>query len=111
MKVLLRKTEVIDDSLQLPRPKVTQEVLYIGSEQECREVLDSIALLPHNQSSEQIEVTLYITKWQGQQTHNSQTFTKNNGKRNIDSVVGNASKPDHRQARRKDRKRPAKKSV
>jgi len=111
MKVLLRRTEVIDDSVQLPRPKVTQEVVVVGSESGCRAILDDMALLPENQSSEQIEVTLYITKWQGQQTHNSQTFTKNNGKRNIDSVVGNASKPDHRSTSSKDRKRPVKKSV
>ena len=109
MKVLLRRTEVIDDSLRLPRPKITQEVIVCGSEAGCRAILDDMALLPENQSSDQIEVTLYITKWQGQKTHNSQTFTKNNGKRNIDSVARNASKSDHRQAGGKARKRVVKK--
>jgi hypothetical protein len=111
MKVLLKRTEVVDDSLKLPRPKITQDVLCVGTEQECREMLDSISLLPVNQSSDSIEVTLYITKWQKQKNHTSQTFTKNNGQRNIDSVAGNASKPNNRQARRQAGKRVAKKSV
>lgn len=85
VKVLLRRTEVTDDSLRLPRPKITQDVLLVGSESCCREMLESIALLPENQSIDGIEVTLYITKWQQQQTHTSQTFTKNNGQRNIDN--------------------------
>jgi hypothetical protein len=76
---------VTDDSLRLPRPKITQDVLLVGSEACCREMLESIALLPENQSIDGIEVTLYITKWQQQQTHTSQTFTKNNGQRNIDN--------------------------
>lgn len=96
MKVLLRRTEVIDESLRLPRPKLTQDVLCVGSEEECRAVLDRVALLPQNQSSDQIEVTLYITRWQNQQTHNSKTFTKDNGQRNLDHLIGDASDSDHR---------------
>lgn len=109
VKVLIRRTEVVDDSLKLPRPKLTQDVLMVGSEVCCREMLDDIALLPQNQSTEGIEVTLYITKWQQQQTHNSQTFTKNNGQRNISNLAGNASKSNHRQAGSKARKRVTKK--
>jgi hypothetical protein len=85
MKVVLRRTEVTDESLRLPRPKITQDVLYVGSDEECRAVLDSASLLPQNQSVDGIEVRLYITKWQGQKSHNSKTYTKNNGKRNLDN--------------------------
>lgn len=101
MKVLLRRTEVTDESLRLPRPKFTQEVLCVGSEQECREMLDKIAHLPHNKSVDGIDVTLYITKWQKQKTHTSQTFTINNGKRNTDSVARNASVSNTRSPSRK----------
>jgi hypothetical protein len=95
MKVLLRRTEVVDESVVLPRPKFTQDVLLVGTEKDCRAMLDRVALLPANQSSEHIEVSLYITRWQGQKTHTSQTFTKNNGQRNIDSVAGDASESDN----------------
>jgi hypothetical protein len=84
-KVLLRRTEVVDDSLKLPRPKITQEVLLVGSEAVCKEMLEEIVQRPENQSTDQIEVILYVTKWDGQKTHTSQTYTKNNGKRNIDN--------------------------
>lgn len=84
-KVLLRRTEVIDDDAVLPRPKITQEVLLVGTEAECRAMLESVAREPRNQSTSQIEVSLYVTKWDGQKNYTSQTFTKNNGQRNIDN--------------------------
>ena len=80
--VLLRKTILCDDAPSLPRPKLVQQVLHIGSKEECREKLDEIRLKPENESTEYIEVDLSIAKYAGQKTYNSKEVTKDNGKRN-----------------------------
>ena len=38
--VVLRRTEVIDGSVKLPRPKITQDIAIIGDKQTCMEFLD-----------------------------------------------------------------------
>ena len=93
--VLLRKTILSDDAPSLPRPKLVQQVLHIGTKEECREKLDEIRLNPENQSTDYIEVDLSIAKYAGQKTYNSREVRKDNGKRNSSRVFGNASGTDY----------------
>ena len=83
MFCVLKKTKLLDDSLRLPRPKMTQEVILVGSKLECQEMVEELAVLPENQSTDIIEVEIICTKWQKQKTHNSKDIHKNNGSRNI----------------------------
>lgn len=93
--VLIRRSILSDDAPSLPRPRIVQQVLHIGSRDELREILDEIRLRPENQSTEYIEVDLSVVKYTGQKTHNSREVRKDNGKRNSNRVAGNASGSDH----------------
>jgi hypothetical protein len=77
---ILRRTEVIDDSVKLPRPKITQELALIGDKETCMEFLEEISRLPVNQSTDIIRVDLTCVPYTGQRTYNSKETTKNNGK-------------------------------
>jgi len=79
--VALRRTRVRDGVKHLPRPKLTQDVLLVGDKLTCQELIDEAALLPINQSTEEIEVDLLVTIYDGHKTHNSKELRKNNGKR------------------------------
>jgi hypothetical protein len=79
--VALRKTTVRDGVKHLPRPKMTQDVLFIGDRDKCQVVIDQAALLPNNQSTDQIEVELVIKVYRGQITYNSYDIHRNNGSR------------------------------
>lgn len=78
--VVLRRTEVIDGSVKLPRPKITQDIAIIGDKQTCMEFLDEISRLPTNQSTDIIRVDITCVPYTGQRAHNSKEVTKNNGK-------------------------------
>ncbi len=78
--VVLRRTEVIDDSVKLPRPKLTQDIVIIGDKQTCMEVMEEISRLPVNQSTNIIRVDITCVPYTGQRAHNSKEITKNNGK-------------------------------
>lgn len=93
--VLIRRSILSDDAPSLPRPKIVQQVLHVGSKDECREILDEIRLNPEHQSTEYIEVDLSVAKYSGQKTHNSKEIRKDNGKRNLSRQSGNASGSDH----------------
>lgn len=95
MYVALRKTKVINDSVVLPRPKLTQDVLLIGTEEECLQKIDEIVLKPENISDDIVEVELSVTKYAGQISYTSKSITRNNGKRNPRGIAGNASEPNH----------------
>lgn len=82
MYVALRKTKVINDQVVLPRPKLTQEVLLIGTEEECLQRIDEISLKPENISDDLIEVELVVVRHTGQKNYDSKSITRNNGKRN-----------------------------
>jgi len=77
---ILRRTEVIDDSVKLPRPKITQELALIGDKETCMEFLEDMSRLPINQSTDIIRVDLVCVPYTGQRTYNSKEVTKNNGK-------------------------------
>jgi len=81
MWVALRKTTLLDDSIKLPRPKMTQDVLFIGDRSECHRLIDSLAIRPENQSTDLIEVDLSVVKYVGQISYNSKSIHKDNGKR------------------------------
>ena len=95
MYVALRKTRLLDDKSKLPRPKLTQDVLLIGTEEECLQKIDEIVLKPENISDDIVEVELCVSKYVGQKTHTSKSITKDNGKRDSRSFAGNASKSDN----------------
>ena len=77
--VLLRKTRVRDGVKNLPRPKLTQEVLGIGDKEEMLDALDLIYDEERNASTEEIEVTLDVVKYTGQKDTNS--YRPDNGNR------------------------------
>jgi len=79
--VVLRRTEVIDETVQLPRPKLTQEVIVIGDKITCMEMLEEQSELSNNQSSDIIRVDLLCVPYTGQKTTTSATNKKDNGKR------------------------------
>ena len=78
---LLRRTTVIDDTVVLPRPKITQDLVMTGSKEACMEEIEKLSLKPENQSTDIIEVELTCVKWTGQKTQTSQSYRKNNGSR------------------------------
>lgn len=77
--VLLRRTKVADHVTNLPRPKLTQEVIVVGTSEECHNKLDQIWFDKRNQSTEEIEVTLDVVRYTGQK--NTTSARKGNGKR------------------------------
>lgn len=80
--VALKRTTLLDEGLKLPRPKLTQEVLLIGSRSDCFDVINKLITLPENQSTDIIDVELVVVKYTGQITYNSKSIHKDNGKRN-----------------------------
>lgn len=82
--VLIRTSTVVDDAPPMPRPKIVQTVLNIGTREECIGQLEDICMLPENVSTDYIEVTLRVTKYTGQKSYNSQEIRKDNGKRYTD---------------------------
>lgn len=82
MYVVIRRSTVREGFEKLPRPKIVQEVLLIGSHAECQKLVEKEALKPNNQSTDQIEVIVFVTEYNGQKTYNSKEIRKDNGKRN-----------------------------
>lgn len=81
MYVALKKTVVTDETVKLPRPKITQEVLLKGSKEECMAVIEELSARPENQSTEIITVDLTCVRFVGQKTHTSENIRKHNGSR------------------------------
>ena len=79
--VAIRRTIVRDGVKHLPRPKITQDILFIGEQEKCQAVIDNAALLPMNRSTPEIEVDLCITIYRNQKSHNSAELRRGNGKR------------------------------
>ena len=78
--VAIRRTIVRDGVKHLPRPKITQDVLFIGEQEKCQAVIDQAALVSNNQSTEQIQVDLYIQIYKNHKSHTSRTGKENNGR-------------------------------
>lgn len=82
--VLIRTSTVSDEVKHLPRPKIVQTVIQIGTREECIDKLEEICQQPENIGTDDIEVTLRVTKYTGQKSYNSQEIRKDNGKRYTD---------------------------
>jgi len=79
--VALRRSITNDGYEHLPRPKIVQEVLLIGSKENCQSLIDELATQPMHFSTEEVFVDFLVTKYAGHKTHNSKEIGKNNGKR------------------------------
>lgn len=82
MYVAIRRTTVADHVRHLPRPKIVQEVLHRGTRAECQQLIDGLAVLEQNQSTEDIEVLLTVQEDRKQKSYNSKEIRRDNGKRN-----------------------------
>jgi hypothetical protein len=79
--VALRRSITREGNEHLPRPKIVQEVLLIGSKQNCQDLIDHLATEPMHMSTEEVFVDFLVTKYDGHRSHNSKEIRKNNGKR------------------------------
>lgn len=79
--VALRRSITREGHEHLPRPKIVQEVLLIGSKQNCQDLIDHLATQPMHFSTEEVFVDFLVTKYDGHRSHNSKEIRKNNGKR------------------------------
>jgi hypothetical protein len=59
-----------------------QEVLHRGTRAECQQLIDELAVLEQNQSTEDIEVLLTVQEDRKQKSYNSKEIRRDNGKRN-----------------------------
>jgi hypothetical protein len=80
--VAIRRTTVADHVRHLPRPKIVQEVLHRGTRAECQRLIDELAVLEQNRSTEDIEVLLTVQEDRKQKSYNSKEIRRDNGKRN-----------------------------
>jgi hypothetical protein len=58
-----------------------QEVLLIGSKENCQSLIDELAAQPMHMSTEEVFVDFLVTKYDGHKSHNSREIRKDNGKR------------------------------
>jgi hypothetical protein len=79
--VALRRSITNEGYEHLPRPKIVQEVLLIGSKENCQSLIDELATQPMHFSTEEVFVDFLVTKYDGHKTHNSREIRKDNGKR------------------------------
>jgi FKBP-type peptidyl-prolyl cis-trans isomerase 2 len=71
MWCIVRKSEVIDDNLKLPRPKIVKDILIIGDKLSIFEMLEEWVHEEENKSTDQIEVTLKAERYYGQRSTTS----------------------------------------
>ena len=79
--VALRRSITNEGYEHLPRPKIVQEVLLIGSKQSCQDLIDHLATQPMHMSTEEVFVDFMVAKYKGQKSHNSKEIHKHNGSR------------------------------
>jgi hypothetical protein len=79
--VALRRSITREGHEHLPRPKIVQEVLLIGSKENCQSLIDELATQPMHFSTEEVFVDFLVTKYDGHKSHNSKELRKDNGKR------------------------------
>lgn len=68
---VIRRSTVINDNAKLPRPKIVNTVLLIGSQEDCEELLDKEFLKPENRSTEDIQVDLMMQLYKNQKNNTS----------------------------------------
>lgn len=79
--VALRRSITREGHEHLPRPKIVQEVLLIGSKQGCQDLIDHLATQPMHMSTDEVFVDLIVARYNGQKSHNSKEIHKYNGSR------------------------------
>ena len=79
--VALRRSITREGHEHLPRPKIVQEVLLIGSKENCQSLIDELATQPMHFSTEEVFVDFLVTKYNDHKSHNSKELRKDNGKR------------------------------
>ena len=79
--VALRRSITREGHEHLPRPKIVQEVLLIGSKQSCQDLIDHLATQPMHMSTDEVFVDLIVARYNGQKSHNSKEIHKHNGSR------------------------------
>lgn len=77
--VALRRSIVRDGYEHLPRPKIVQEVLLIGSKQACQDLIDHLATQPMHMSTDEVFVDFLVARYEGQKSNTS--ARKGNGSR------------------------------
>jgi hypothetical protein len=68
--VLIRRTNVLQN-VELPRPKKTQDIICVGPKDALGSKMESLMLLPENQSTDLIEVNYLLEPYTGQHSHTS----------------------------------------
>lgn len=77
---IIKRSEVISDALKwMPRPKIVKEILLIGNKLEIFEMLEELSKDKKNQSTEDIEITVYAERYVNQK--NTTSARPGNGKR------------------------------
>lgn len=79
--VALRRSITREGHEHLPRPKIVQEVLLIGSKQNCQDLIDHLATEPMHMSTDEVFVDFMVARYNGQKSHNSKEIHKHNGSR------------------------------
>ena len=79
--VALRRSITREGHEHLPRPKIVQEVLLIGSKENCQDLIDHLATQPMHFSTEEVFVDFLVTKYKDHKSHNSKELRRDNGKR------------------------------
>lgn len=74
--VALRRSITNEGYEHLPRPKIVQEVLLIGSKQACQDLIDHLATQPMHMSTEEVFVDFLVTVYRDQKTHTSKDTFK-----------------------------------
>lgn len=96
MHCLIRRTYVINDYANLPRPKRTSTVLKVGTLQDCKDLMEQLAL--SEMPSADVDVRFVIERYRDQKS--STSSRPGNGKRynyekrNNDSKSGDDSISD-----------------
>jgi hypothetical protein len=79
--VALRRSITREGHEHLPRPRIVQEVLLIGSKENCQSLIDELATQPIHMSTDEVFVDFLVAKYEGQKSHNSREIHKGNGSR------------------------------
>ena len=69
--VALRRSITREGHEHLPRPKIVQEVLLIGSKENCQSLIDHLSTEPMHMSTDEVFVDFLVTKYNGQKTATS----------------------------------------
>lgn len=76
---VIRRSIVVGD-VKLPRPKIVQEVVLVGSKAGCEAIAEELRDDPSNQSSDIIAIEISVTEYRGQKNCTSRRPENGNRK-------------------------------